>query len=131
MLHARAGGHVLHFTGTDNAPVAHRILVLKLTAEHVSDDFHVAMRMRAEAHAGHDEIVVDDAQAAITHPFRVIIIGEAERVIRVEPAVVGVASFICFPNSRCCFHAHTLGPREESGKYHVSCLSITKRYARY
>ena len=39
-------------------------------AQDVGDDFHVAMRMRAEAHARHHEIVVDDAQAAVTHPLR-------------------------------------------------------------
>ena len=63
-------------------------------AEDVADDFHVAVRMRAEAHAGHDEVVVDDAQAAVTHPLRIVIVREAEGVIAVQPAVVGVAPFI-------------------------------------
>ncbi len=51
MLHARAGGHVLHVAGADHAPVAHRILVLQRAAQDVGDDFHVAMRMRSEAAA--------------------------------------------------------------------------------
>src|SRR5207244_3498909 len=96
VLHARAGGHVLHLARTDHASVAHRILVLQCAAEDVGDDFHVAMRMRSETLSRHYEIVVDDAQAAETHPLRVVIIGEAESVIRVEPTVFGVASFICF-----------------------------------
>ena len=94
MLHAGTGGHVLKFARADDAAVAHRILVLDRAAQDVADDFHVAMRMRAEAHAGHHEVVVDDAQAAVTHPLRVIIIREAEGVITVQPAVIGVAAFI-------------------------------------
>ena len=86
----------------DDAPVAHGILVLQRAAQHVSDDFHVAMRMGAEALARHDEVVVDDAQAAKAHPMRIVIIREAEGVIRVEPAMIGVAPFACFPNFHKC-----------------------------
>src|SRR5579864_2791800 len=85
------------------------------------------MGMRAKAHAWHHEVVVDDAQAAVTHPARVVIIGETERVIGVEPAVISVASFVCFSNCRC-FHDLTLRLRWSCAKYHVSCLSITKRH---
>src|SRR6185312_12815332 len=127
MLHAGAGGHVLQFTGLDDAPVAHGVFMRKLPAEHVGDDFHVAVRMRAEAFAGHDEIVVDDAQAAIAHPCRVVVVRETEGVVTVEPAVIGVAPFICFANC-CCFHECMLRLSAESVKYHVSWLSITKRH---
>ena len=51
VLHAGAGGHVLELARLDDAPVAHRILVLQRAAQDVADDFHVAMRMLAEAHA--------------------------------------------------------------------------------
>src|SRR6185437_12853396 len=101
--------------------------MLELAAKHVSDDFHVAMRMCAEALAGHHEVVIDDAQAAVAHPFRVVVVGETERVVTVEPAVIGVAPFICFANC-CCFHVSTLRLGAKTGKYHVSCLSITRSY---
>ena len=81
MAHAAAGGHVLHFAGANNASIAHGILVFERAAEHVSDNLHVRMRMRAEAHAGHDEVVINDAQAAKAHPLRIIIIRETEGVI--------------------------------------------------
>ena len=96
MLHAGAGGHVLNLARADDAAIAHRILVLQRAAEDVGDDFHVPMRMRSETHPRHDEIIVDDAQAAEADPLWVVIIREAEGVIGVEPSVFGVPSFICF-----------------------------------
>src|SRR2546429_616760 len=95
VLYAGAGGHVLHFARADHAPVAHRVLVLQRAAEDVSDDLHVAMGMRAETLARHDQIIVDDAQAAEADPLRVKIIRETESVIGVQPAVFGVPSFGC------------------------------------
>jgi hypothetical protein len=70
--------------------------VLQLAAQDVGDDLHVAVRMRAETHARHHEIVVDDAQAAVTHPVGIVIIREAEGVITVQPPVIRVAPFIGF-----------------------------------
>ena len=98
MAYAAAGRHVLHVAGLDDTTVAHGILMLKLTAQDVSDDLHIAMRMRAETHAWHHEIVVDDAQALVAHPLRIVIIREAEGVIAVQPAVTGMAPFIGFKN---------------------------------
>jgi hypothetical protein len=96
MLDALAGGHVLHVAGLDDAAVAHGILVFQLAAQDVGDDLHVAMRMRAETHARHHEIVVDDAQAAITHPVRIVVIRKAEGVITVQPPMTRVAPFVGF-----------------------------------
>jgi hypothetical protein len=47
-----------------------------------------------EALAGGDAVLVDDAQGAEAHVPRVVIIGEREGVVGVEPAVVGVATFV-------------------------------------
>src|SRR5437867_11624117 len=101
--------------------------MLERAAEDVGNDLHVAMRMRSETHPGHDEIIIDDAQTAKTHPLRIVIIREAEGVIRVKPPVLGVAPFICFSNFH---HDQTCLTTRPSGKDHVSCLSIGKRYAR-
>ena len=48
--------------------------------------------VRAEALPGRDAVVVDDAQGAEAHVRGVVVVGERERVVRVEPAVVGVAA---------------------------------------
>src|SRR5262249_54639403 len=54
--------------------------------EDVGDDLHVAVRVRAEAAAGGDAVVVEDAQAAEAHVLGVVVVGERERVPAVEPA---------------------------------------------
>jgi len=51
------------------------------------------MPVLAEAAAGSDDVVVDDAQGAEAHPGGVVVVGEAEGEVGVEPAVVGVAAF--------------------------------------
>ena len=49
--------------------------------------------MGAEAGAGGDAVLVDDAQAAEAHVVGIVIVGETEAMPGIEPAVVGVASF--------------------------------------
>ena len=80
---------------------------------------------RTEAVVRQDKVVVDHAQAAETHPLRVVIIREAETVICVEPAMIGVPPFICFSYSH---HGKTLARTSNSVKYHVSCLAITFKH---
>ena len=58
---------------------------------------HVAVRVRREAAARRDPIVVQDAQRAPLHPRRVVVVAEREAVPSVEPgkprhATVGRAS---------------------------------------
>ena len=72
---------------------------------------------------GITEIVVDDAQGAITHPVRIVIIREAEGVITIQPPVIwrGPRAFVGFKY----FHM----PKHDMAisfwrKYHVSCLTI-------
>jgi hypothetical protein len=57
----------------------------------VADDLHVAVAVGAEARAGLHPVLVDHAQRAETHVLRVVIIGEGEAVVGVEPAVIGMA----------------------------------------
>jgi hypothetical protein len=92
--HARTGGHVLKSAGADDPAVAHRVLVLDRPLEDERDDLHVPVRVGAEALAGRDAVVVDDAQAAEAEPPRVVIVGEAEGVVAVQPPVLGVAAFV-------------------------------------
>src|SRR5207249_11033487 len=78
--------------GTMVEPVPHGVLVGKRALEHVADDLHVAVPVAAEARARGDAILVDDAQRPEPHVPRVLVAGEGEAVVRVEPAVVGMAA---------------------------------------
>ena len=79
--------------------VAHRVAMLQRAFDDVGDDFHVAMRMRAEALAGRNEILVNDPQGAEIDLLRIVIIGKAEGVITVEPAMIGVARVLLISES--------------------------------
>lgn len=64
-----------------------------------SDVLHVPVRVRAEAHSGQHEVVVDYSQGPKPHPVWVIVIREAESAIRIKPAMLRVTALIRFPNS--------------------------------
>ena len=98
VLHAAAGAHALHVAGPDHAgraagaPVPMLSLCASSPVEHVADDLHVAVAVRAEAGARGDAVLVDDAQVAEAHVARVVVVGEREAVAALQPAVVGVAA---------------------------------------
>ena len=46
----------------DHADVAFAVAVLERAVEHPRDDLHVAVRVRAEAAAGRDDVVVEHEQ---------------------------------------------------------------------
>ena len=66
----------------------------ELTVEHVADDFHVAMPVRAEALARRDAVFVEHAQRPELDMVLVEIVRERKTVVRVQPAVVGMAAIL-------------------------------------
>ena len=98
MRDAGSGADALQVAGLEHAFVAHAVAVLKGAAQDVGDDFHVAVRVRAEPATTGDRVVVEDSQAAKTHPLRVVIVCKGERVMRVQPTMVGMPAFFAFPN---------------------------------
>jgi len=82
----------------DRGTVAHAVLVLEGTFEHVADDLHVAMPVGAEALTGRDAVLVDHPERTEPHVGRVVVIGEGEAVAGVEPPVAGVASVLALPD---------------------------------
>jgi hypothetical protein len=95
--HAGPGGHALHIAGLDDGAIAHAIAVLEAPLDDVREDLHVAVRVGAEAAAGLHPVLVDDPELAEPHEAGVMVAGEGEGVVRVEPAVVGVSSLLCAP----------------------------------
>src|SRR5688572_29597945 len=91
VAHADAGAHALHVAGNDGGAVSHAVLVAQGAFQHVADDLHVAVAVGAEALARLHAVLVDHPQRAEAHVLRVVVVGEGKAVVRVEPAVVGVA----------------------------------------
>jgi hypothetical protein len=58
--------------------------------QNVRENLHIAMAVRSKSRARSDAIFVNHAQAPEAHELRVIIIGKRKRVVRVEPAMIGV-----------------------------------------
>jgi hypothetical protein len=68
--------------------------MLERALEDVRHDFHVAMRMGAEALAGLDAVLVDDAEGPEPHLTWVVVVAERECVAGIEPPMVGPAAFV-------------------------------------
>src|SRR5450631_3369308 len=50
VAYAGTSAHALHITRANHRAVAHAVLVLECALENITDDFHVLMPMRTEAH---------------------------------------------------------------------------------
>ena len=68
--------------------------MLQRAFENVRDDLHVGVRMRREAAAAGDAVVVDDAQRAKAHVLLVEVGAEGKAVAAVQPAEVGTAALL-------------------------------------
>src|SRR5262245_25883833 len=66
--------------------------MLERPLEHPRQDLHVPMPVRRKPPASYDTVLVDHAQAPEAHVRRIVVLGERERVARVEPAVVEMAA---------------------------------------
>src|SRR5690606_32503783 len=88
---AGAGTHHLHVTRCRAAAIAQAVFVADGALAYVGDDFHVAVGMGREARVSRDAVVVPDAQLALVHARRVMVVGQGEMVMGIEPAVIGTA----------------------------------------
>lgn len=115
--HASSGAHELNLSRLKHAAVAHAVLVLQSTFQHVTKNFHITMRMRAETLAGRDAIIVDDAQRTEAHVRRIVIISKGKGVMRIQPAVVGTAAFVR-PSDIQFGHC----------RFHVNRINVSRKY---
>src|SRR5919112_1293635 len=79
------GERLLLVARPQHAAPARGVPVREPAREHDGDDLHVAVRVRAEARAGRDVVLVDDPQAPEAHVARVVVVAEREGVAAVEP----------------------------------------------
>lgn len=75
---AGTGAHHLHVAGLGAALVAQAVLVGDRAFADIGNDLHVAVRVRREAAAGGDLVIVPDPQAAPVLALRVIVVGEGK-----------------------------------------------------
>jgi len=87
-----ACAHALHVTVAQHRAGAHRVLVFQRAAQHVGDDLHVAVAVGAETLAADHLVFVDHPQRAEAGVALVVVAGEGEGVLGVQPAMVGLAT---------------------------------------
>src|SRR5262245_63646544 len=91
---ARAGAHSLNLPRAYDRARTQAVLVCKRTVEHVGDDLHVPVRVSAEALTRLHAVFVDHAQHAETHEPGVVIVGEGERMVALQPAMLRVPALV-------------------------------------
>src|SRR6476661_7054912 len=92
MLHPCAGAHPLNVAGANNGTITHTVLMGKGSVQHVADDFHIAVTVRAETASRLDGIVIDYAQRAKLNMLGIVVVGEGKAVPGIQPAVIRVTS---------------------------------------
>lgn len=95
---ARASTHELDLARLDLAAVAHAVLVLQRAPDHVTENFHIAMRVGGKTATWCHVILVDHPQAAEAHLGGIVVIGETVGMMALEPAMVGMAALDGFAN---------------------------------
>jgi hypothetical protein len=99
VLNSRARRHSLQIAGRDYSFRSEAVVMLDLTFENVSDDFHVTMRMRAEAPSSGNPVIVDHTQDREPIFLRIEIFTERKRMPAIEPIELGPTALIRFANT--------------------------------
>ena len=73
-----------------------QVLMLNSTFQHVGQNFHIFMRVSAEALPCFNHVVVNHAQRGEAHKVRIVIVGKRESMPGVQPAMICMTTFICF-----------------------------------
>lgn len=77
---------------TLGALLDHAIAVRQLAAQDIAEDFRIAVGMCREAGARRDAVLVEHAQAPEVLEARIVVVGEAEGMVGVQPAMVGMTA---------------------------------------
>src|SRR5262245_32709311 len=99
MANAGSRSHALQLPGPDDRAIAHAVSVFERSPEDISDDLHIPVAVHPETLTGLHSIIVDYPQGTKAHIGRVVVISKGEGVVRVEPAMVEMASLGCSADS--------------------------------
>ena len=94
VTHTRARAHALHIPGGNAFDIAHVVLVGQIARQHIADDLHVLVAVGAKTSARRDPVFVDHPQITPAHELWVLVARKRKTVKRLQPTVVGVASFV-------------------------------------
>ena len=90
MQHPCPGAHHLHVTGSGATCVTKAVPVRDRALPDIGDNLHIPVRMCAETCPCRHPVIIDDPQDAEPHPPGIAIIGKAEMVAGIQPAMIGM-----------------------------------------
>src|SRR3712207_7425352 len=80
-------------------------------SQHVADDLHVAVAVRAEAGARRDAVLVDHAQVAPAHVPRVVVVREDRKSTRLNSSHANISyAVFCLKKNNTRRHMQCCGP---------------------
>ena len=88
--------HHLDLALADDLLVPHIVFVDKASFQWNADDLHIIMGMGTKPFTARDDIVIQHAQHPKPDPVRVVVTGEAKRLVADQPAMIGVPAGIGF-----------------------------------
>ena len=113
VLGTRAEAHPLNAARLEDAVIAEAVRVLEVPGHDVGDPLDVAVRMHRPRGAGHERVVVENAERADTHVVRIVVPIEGEVPPRLEPTTVDpVDRAIVTKLETCRPHAWSIGGAE-------------------
>ena len=89
---ARAGRHHLNLSRTQDFHVAHAVAVPERAFQRDRHDLHVVVRMGSETLARSHGVVVQHPEGAEMHPAGIVIVCKTERMVSLQPTVVGITA---------------------------------------
>jgi hypothetical protein len=94
MANAGARAHHLYVAGLRAALIPEAVLMADGAFAHISDDLHIGVRMRRETGIRRDLVVVPYPDGAVAESLGVVIAGEGEMVLRLQPPMIRAAKLV-------------------------------------
>jgi hypothetical protein len=93
---AAARADPLNVAGLHGGTRPQAVLMLQSARDHVRNDLHVSVGVRAKPLARAHPVLIDHEERLEAHMAGVVVAGEGEGVVGIEPAVIGVAPLFRF-----------------------------------
>src|SRR5207244_3604884 len=97
MIDAGSGAHALQAAGPQQRLVAKRVPVAQLPVDEIDQDFGVVTLLAGVALARLEPLLVHDLQRTEVNMLGVVIVGEAEGVVALQPSMIVVAAVTAPP----------------------------------
>ena len=89
---ARARTHALDITRRNALHIAHIVFVGQIAGDDVAHNLHVAVAMGSKTCSRRNPVFVDHTQITPAHKSRIVVFGERERMLALQPTMISLAA---------------------------------------